>query len=67
MSYLLDTHVILWMLDEVENLSDKVQAILVDSKNKCYFSPISLLEIAIKKNIGKLTTEKSIETHLIGC
>ena len=62
MKYLLDTHVLLWMLDESDNIPQNVQRIIENTENQCVVSIISLYEIAIKKNIGKLNTENSIST-----
>jgi len=62
MKYLLDTHVLLWMLDDSDNIPQNVQKIIENTENQCVVSIISLYEIAIKKNIGKLNTENSIST-----
>jgi PIN domain nuclease of toxin-antitoxin system len=62
MKYLLDTHVLLWMLDDSDNIPQNVQRIIENKENQCVVSIISLYEIAIKKNIGKLNTENSIST-----
>ena len=60
MKYLLDTHVILWYLSKDSNLSSKAKEI-VDTKADLYFSIVSLWEIAIKVNIGKLQINRPIE------
>lgn len=62
MKYLLDTHVILWMFDDNSNLSEKARSEIENIENECFVSIISLYEIAIKKNIGKLETIHSIKT-----
>jgi len=55
MSYLIDTHALLWMMFEPKKLSRKAQKILVN-KSLCKFVSItSLWEIAIKNRIGKLS------------
>jgi len=59
MKYLLDTHVLLWYLSKDTNLSDNAKAI-VEAKKDLYFSIISLWEIAIKVNIGKLQIQRPI-------
>ncbi len=53
-NYLLDTHVIIWLLTQPEKLSPKVQSIILNNSNALYFSMISLWEIAIKISLGKL-------------
>ncbi len=60
MKYILDTHLILWYLSEDPNLSTKAKAI-VDARNGLHFSIISLWEISIKINIGKLQINRPIE------
>ena len=54
MRYLVDTHVLLWMMFEPNKLSWKAQKILADKQIYKYVSITSLWEIAIKNRIGKL-------------
>lgn len=58
--YLLDTHTLLWFLRDSPQLSKKALEIIT-TENKVYVSITSLWEIAIKKSIGKLEFEHSIE------
>ena len=60
MRYLLDTHVLLWMFDESENIPKRIHDIIENTDNQCFVSITSLYEIAIKKNIGKLNTSNSL-------
>lgn len=60
MKYLLDTHAFLWYLLGNTNLSIKAKDI-IDSKEDLYFSIVSLWEIAIKINIGKLQINRPME------
>lgn len=60
MKYLLDTHAFLWYLLGNTNISIKVKNI-IDNKENLYFSMVSLWEIAIKINIGKLQINQPIE------
>jgi len=55
MDYILDTHVILWLLYDSHKLSATVQRILLNDVAKKYVCAPSLWEIAIKHRIGKLT------------
>ena len=55
MRYLLDTHVIIWMVEGSPNLPLAIKEIIKNPKNQVAISLISLWEIAIKMNIGKLT------------
>jgi PIN domain nuclease of toxin-antitoxin system len=59
--FLLDTHVFLWLIQGDPQLSDRVRAIIADDTNQLNFSVVSIWEIAIKLNIGKLKIEHSIE------
>jgi PIN domain nuclease of toxin-antitoxin system len=59
--FLLDTHVFLWLIQGDPQLSDRVRSIIADDTNQLNFSVVSIWEIAIKLNIGKLKIEHSIE------
>ena len=56
---MLDTHVILWMIYDSQQLSDMSRMIL--KTERCYISMASLWEIAIKIGIGKLKIKQSVE------
>jgi PIN domain nuclease of toxin-antitoxin system len=62
MKYLLDTHVLLWMLENDPSLSLIARQEIENLENKCYVSMTSLYEVAIKKNIGKIATPHTIVT-----
>ena len=64
MAYLLDTHVVLWTLDDHNHLSQKVESIISDLNSDCFVSIISFFEITIKQNIGKLELSKSIQEYM---
>lgn len=55
MKYLLDTHVILWIIGSSNLLSKKVKATIENSENKIYVSSVSLWEISLKFRLGKLS------------
>lgn len=61
MKYLLDTHALLWFLNDDPQLPKKVSSQILSNKNKCYLSIASLWEISIKINIGKLTLKMPFE------
>lgn len=54
MKYLLDTHTLLWFLEDDQQLPKKVRKEIADIDNRCYISIASLWEIAIKIKLGKL-------------
>ena len=64
MAYLLDTHVILWALDEENRLSATAKNIITNINVACFVSIISFFEIAIKKKIRKLELTKSINEYI---
>ena len=55
MRVLLDTHILIWMLNGFEQLTDdrEFQELFFYKIDEVYFSPLSILEIELKKNIGK--------------
>jgi PIN domain nuclease of toxin-antitoxin system len=54
MQYLLDTHVLLWWLANPKQLSQKSQNIITDKANRIFVSSISMWEMAIKQELGRL-------------
>lgn len=60
MKYILDTHVLLWLLTNPKELSDNVKSIIENPKNEITVSAISFWEISLKFSIGKLTLENYI-------
>ncbi|KPQ39232.1 MAG: type II toxin-antitoxin system VapC family toxin [Phormidium sp.] len=59
MNCLLDTHTLLWYLQDSENLSDRTTKILEDVNHNLSLSIASLWEISIKLGLGKLRLQKS--------
>jgi PIN domain nuclease of toxin-antitoxin system len=55
MNFLLDTHVLLWALKNDLSLNSTARSIIEDTSNHIYVSSISIVEIQIKSNIGKLS------------
>lgn len=51
---MLDTHTLLWFLQDDPQLPEKVGNEITNIENSCYVSIASLWEIAIKINLGKL-------------
>ena len=60
MNFLLDTHTFIWMDSSPSQLSANVVDILKDKKNTLYLSVISVWEIEIKIQIGKLSLNKPL-------
>ncbi|MFP4651891.1 MAG: type II toxin-antitoxin system VapC family toxin [Phormidium sp.] len=59
MNCLLDTHTLLWYLQNSENLSDRTTEILENVNHNLSLSIASLWEISIKLGLGKLRLQKS--------
>lgn len=53
MKLLLDTHLLLWAALQPDRLSDTARNLLVEPKNELFFSPASLWEVAVKRNLGR--------------
>jgi PIN domain nuclease of toxin-antitoxin system len=67
MKLLLDTHVFLWAISEPRKLSRRARTALSDSRNDIALSTVSLWEIALKVEAGKLRLPASrsyFETHM---
>ena len=67
MTYLLDTHALIWFLEDDSRLPEATR-IQIETTPSVFVSIVSLWEIAIKANIGKLTLSfpfGTIETNLI--
>ena len=54
MNLLLDTHVLLWALDDNPTLSQAARAAITDGNNVVFVSAATAWEINIKKALGKL-------------
>ena len=51
MQLLLDTHMLLWAA--AGSLPEKAESLVLDAENTLYFSPASIWEIGIKRNLGR--------------
>lgn len=54
MNLLLDTHILLWWLDDHPSLSATAKSAIANGNNTVFISTVSLWEIRIKQAIGKL-------------
>ncbi|MBU0992278.1 MAG: type II toxin-antitoxin system VapC family toxin [Proteobacteria bacterium] len=54
MNILLDTHVLIWALENNPTLSDKAVAAIINADNIVFVSAASVWEIGIKRSMGKL-------------
>lgn len=61
-SYLLDTHIFLWLLGDPEQVGESVRADLADQANRILVSAVSAMEVATKVRLGKLEAAGLVET-----
>lgn len=54
MKLIIDTHIMLWWLDDDSRLSRRSRAVIAAPDNCVLVSQVSLWEIAIKQRVGKL-------------
>ena len=54
MKYLLDTHAVIWYFEDSSELPEKIKELIDNPETDIYICSISLWEIAIKMNLGKL-------------
>ena len=64
MRVLLDTHVFLWAINDVERLSPRAIETIQDPAHEVLVSIASAWEIAIKVGIGKFTMPTPLATYL---
>ncbi len=67
MRLLLDTHVLLWWLDDPALLQGEARAAIAHPRNVVFVSAASILEIAIKEGTGKMKMESPVEEKLPAC
>ncbi|MEO8272187.1 MAG: type II toxin-antitoxin system VapC family toxin, partial [Aureliella sp.] len=61
MKLLLDTHVVLWWLDDPRLINDEARNAIEDPVNDIFVSAVVAWEVAIKSNLGKLTIPPEFE------
>ena len=64
MKYLLDAHAIIWYFEDSQKLPQRITELIDNPKTIKYISAVSLWEIAIKMNLGKLDLKFSFDELL---
>ena len=64
MSFLLDTHILLWFLENDSKLSNQVREVITNPENLIFVSAISAWVISIKQSLGKLIAPSNLEEAL---
>ncbi|MFZ2727538.1 MAG: type II toxin-antitoxin system VapC family toxin [Methylococcaceae bacterium] len=65
MNYLLDTHALIWALENDDKLSITARHIIEDENNTIFVSMASIWEMAIKISLGKLKLSQSLENIML--
>ena len=65
MRYLLDTHILLWALQNSPKLSRQAKDIITNPNNELWFSSASIWEVAIKLSSGKVKDDELIDPDLL--
>ena len=60
MSYLVDTQIFLWWLNDDTRLSEKTCSLIADGSTEVFLSAASIWEITIKSALGKLEQIKNL-------
>ncbi|RKT46174.1 type II toxin-antitoxin system VapC family toxin [Thiocapsa rosea] len=63
MRLLLDTHTLLWWVDDDPRLSPEARRLIGDEENACHVSLVSAWEMAIKSAIGKLRLAVPVQRY----
>lgn len=61
MKLLLDTHALIWLAEDDDQLSHVAQAALEDLNNSVFYSLASIWELAIKISVGKLKMSMKLQ------
>jgi PIN domain nuclease of toxin-antitoxin system len=64
MNLLLDTHVLLWWLENNPSLSKAARSAIAQPSNLVFVSGVNALEISIKKALGKLKAPDNLEDEI---
>ncbi|MBB3210621.1 PIN domain nuclease of toxin-antitoxin system [Rhodopirellula rubra] len=65
MRLLLDTHVVLWWLDDPNLLSADARDAIAEPANQVFVSAVVAWEIAIKRSLGKLNAPADIASAIV--
>jgi PIN domain nuclease of toxin-antitoxin system len=64
---LLDTHTVLWWIDDPAQIAEAARLAIANGRNSVYVSSVSFLEIVIKEAIGKLRVPATLVGSLEAC
>ncbi|MBN1670855.1 MAG: type II toxin-antitoxin system VapC family toxin [Kiritimatiellae bacterium] len=64
MNLLLDTHILLWWLDDNKALARPMREAIANAENVVFVSAVNVWEIVIKRALGKLEVPKTFRDTL---
>jgi len=64
MNLLLDTHVLIWALENNLTLSEPARNAIIDGNNMVFVSAASVWEMSIKKAMGKLNVPDNLDEEI---
>ena len=64
MRAIIDSHALIWAVDDRERLASKAREVIGDSTNEILFSSSSIWELAIKVGLGKLILSLPFDTWM---
>ena len=65
MRLLLDTHVLLWWLNNPSHLDPTAEAVIGDGRNEVFVSAASIWEVAIKRATGRLSIPMPLTSTMV--
>jgi PIN domain nuclease of toxin-antitoxin system len=61
MKLLLDTHALVWWVEDLDRLGRLARALIGNRKNEVWVSAVSLWELAIKTALGRMVLKDPLE------
>jgi len=61
---LLDTHALIWVLEDNPTLSEKAKNAITNGKNVVFISAATVWEMSIKQSMGKLNVPDNLEEEI---
>lgn len=65
MRLLLDSHCLLWWLEEEPNLSERIYALLKNPDTDVYVSAATIWELEIKRSLGRLNSPPNLGQRVL--
>ena len=64
MNLLLDTHVLIWALENNPTLSKSARSAIIEGKNLVFISSAMVWEMSIKQSMGKLDVPDNLQEEV---